>query len=156
MVNICKCNSANNNPIRIGTYRITGYFKMDFLFNISTYDQIKSLWTNAQRETIKLEFKSEISSTNDEIAKDISSFANAEGGIIIYGIKEDTGRAVYSEGILIQKGRINSDRIQHIVSSSISPPLEVRILSIDVLDEDGNPILNKEFIIIRIPKSNLD
>ena len=124
-----------------------------YLFNISTYEQIKSLWLNGQGETHNLEFKEEISKKSSEIAKDISSFANASGGIIIYGIKEDNGKAVRSDGVIIKN---NSERIQQIVSSSIEPPLEIQISSVKVLDDDNNLIEDREFFIIRIPKTMIN
>ncbi len=121
------------------------------LFDISTYDDIKSLWENRIRETIALDYKREISQKADEISKDISSFANSEGGVIIYGIAEDkAGLPVYSEGVISNK---NSERIQQIISSSISPLLDVKIDVIDVFDKNNALINGKEFLVVKIPKS---
>ncbi len=40
-------------------------------------------------EDLHLEYKREIGSNSGEIAKDLSAFANSDGGYIIYGIEED-------------------------------------------------------------------
>ena len=100
------------------------------LFAISEFQDLESLWTNNQIETPNLEYKSQISP--GEVAKDISSFANAEGGIVIYGIEEDQGRAQQSTGI--DRGQ-NSERIQQIVSSSTAPEVP---MTIDVIDSTGD------------------
>ena len=86
------------------------------LFAVSEYLDVESLWSNNQIETLNLEYKRQIST--NEVAKDVSSFANAEGGVIVYGMDEDQGRAKQSSGI--DKGQ-NSERIQQIVSSSTAP-----------------------------------
>src|SRR3972149_3451268 len=114
------------------------------LFAISKYQEIESLWTHSQIETLNLEYKSQISP--NEVAKDVSSLANAEGGIIIYGIEEDLGRAIQSSGIV--KGQ-NSERIQQIVSSSTAPEVP---MTIDVIDNTTDT--TKEFLVVKIPKSS--
>ncbi len=113
------------------------------LFAISKLQELESLWNNNQIETLNLEYKSQICPS--EVAKDISSFANAEGGIIIYGIEEDLGRAKQSTGI--DKG-LNSEKIQQIVSSSTAPEVP---MTIDVIDNTGYN--SKEFLVVKIPKS---
>ena len=121
---------------------------------IKTFHDIKALWNNNVRETINLEFKTELDSNSNEIAKDISAMSNAEGGIIIYGIKEDkNGAASHSSGgIEINK---QDERIQQIVNSSIFPELQVKIEVISTQDNLGNVMPNRGFIIVRIPKSEL-
>jgi len=119
------------------------------IFTISLYEDISSLWQNNQNETLNLEFKSEVSSDSKEIAKDVSSFANAEGGIIIYGISEDNGKAVEGDGIDIGQ---NSERIQQIISSSTSPNVPLEIVQIDVPPTE-NSNSRREFLVVKIPKS---
>jgi len=46
------------------------------IFTISKYEDLESFWTNNRIETLNLEYKSQIST--NEVAKDISSFANSE------------------------------------------------------------------------------
>jgi len=115
------------------------------IFTISKYENLESLWTNNQIETLNLEYKSQITTNAKEVAKDISSFANSEGGIIIYGIEEDEGRATESSGI--DKGQ-NSEKIQQIISTHTAPEVP---MTIDVIDNDNNT--SKEFLVVKIPKS---
>ena len=119
---------------------------MNGIFSILTYSDVQSLWKNSQNETLNLEFKKEMSSDSKEIAKDISSFANAEGGIIIYGIEENNGKAIKSNGIAVDQ---NSERIQQIISSSTSPAVPIDIISISSEEKTSE----KEFVIVKIPKS---
>lgn len=113
------------------------------IFTISKYEDLESFWTNNRIETLNLEYKSQIST--NEVAKDISSFANSEGGIIIYGIEEDQGRAAQSSGM--DKGQ-NSEKIQQIVSSSTAPEVP---MTIEVINNDDDT--SKEFLVVKIPKS---
>lgn len=115
------------------------------LFEISSFQGIESLWNNNQMETLNLEFKQTITSRSEEVAKDISSFANAEGGVIIYGVSETDGRAIKSTGIKTGK---NSERIQQIVSSSTAPEVP---MTIDVIVSPADP--TSEFLVVKIPKS---
>lgn len=119
------------------------------IFAISTYDDIADLWKSHQNETLNLEFKKDISTDSKEIAKDISSFANAEGGVIVYGINEENGKAVKSNGIPIGQ---NSERIQQIISSSTSPTVPIEIMNISATRK-GNSKPKQEFLVVKIPKS---
>ena len=62
---------------------------MDKIENI---DDIRSLIALGIEECTTLEYKSGIDTSNNhwksEMAKDVSAMANANGGIIIYGVKE--------------------------------------------------------------------
>ena len=51
-------------------------------------EYIQLLIDNKIKESINLDYKTELGKINDEIAKDISAFANTSGGRIIYGIEE--------------------------------------------------------------------
>ena len=50
---------------------------------------LENLIKNGIEEDQHLDYKSKIDKNNAEIAKDISSFANSDGGNIIYGIVEE-------------------------------------------------------------------
>jgi hypothetical protein len=114
------------------------------LYAISSYAEIEFLWKNNRPETMSLEFKKVIDA--EEVAKDVSSFANADGGIIIYGVEESKGRAVKSDGIVSGQ---NSERIQQIVTSSTAPGVPMTIETI------SNPRdVTKEFVVVKIPGSS--
>jgi len=117
-----------------------------------TYEDIAKLWEFNTRETQELEFKSEISTDNKEISKDISSFANTSGGYLIYGIKEESSVAIDSEGISLDK---QEERINSVIETTIKPFLRVNIIIINSKDKNGQSIPNQGFIIIYIPISPL-
>lgn len=113
------------------------------LFAISKFEDVEFLWKNNRPETLNLEFKGLIDA--NEVAKDVSSFANGEGGVIIYGVEESKGRAIQSNGIPIRQ---NSEQVQQIISSSTGPQIPMTI------EQIANPNdATKEFLIVKIPKS---
>ena len=52
-----------------------------------TLTDIQSLIQNRIEEGNTLEYKQELGSDNNEIAKDVSAFANTQGGTVIYGVQ---------------------------------------------------------------------
>lgn|SRR5262249_2648116 len=59
-----------------------------------TEDDLRGLITNRVRESVAIEFKRQMFDRRDpnariEMLRDISSIANAEGGVLIIGIEED-------------------------------------------------------------------
>ncbi|MFZ5754206.1 MAG: helix-turn-helix domain-containing protein [Bacillota bacterium] len=95
-----------------------------------TYKDIEKIVSSNTTEYKNLEFKSLgalVPEAKDEISKDVSSFANSAGGIIIYGIKEvkegPTIRLELEEG-LDPNGPINKEWLENIIVSRISPRIE--------------------------------
>jgi hypothetical protein len=85
----------------------------------------------------------------DEILKDVSAFANSEGGMLIYGIKEDKQNHTFSIDIGIETSTINwPEWVGQIIDSGISPQIsEIKINSIKL--DSGNFAY-----AIEIPKSS--
>ncbi|MEW5820527.1 MAG: ATP-binding protein [Cyanobacteriota bacterium] len=85
-----------------------------------------------------------------EFAKDISAFANATGGVIIFGIEETydeiTGqRSIKSFGRGISKFDFNRDQLIQIANSAIVPT--IRGLDVKCFD---HPQRNNEYIVVAI------
>ncbi len=64
-----------------------------------TERDILSLITDAVQESISLEYKSAASldrtdAKKKEVSKDVSAFANSAGGVLVYGVQEDTNKRV--------------------------------------------------------------
>ena len=59
---------------------------------ITSIENVNALIAAGVEESTTLEYKSDINTTSDkwkgEMAKDVSAMANANGGTIIYGVKE--------------------------------------------------------------------
>ena len=118
---------------------------------------IESLISNKTTETKTLEYKEELFKSSDgdikEFLADVSSFANASGGDIIYGIKEErdkkgkkTGRPESAIGIANTTGDEAKLRLENTIRDGLTPRVKVQIKSID-----GFP--HGPVIILRIPQS---
>lgn len=114
------------------------------MIHISSLSDANALVDGGIKESINLEYKSELTQANKELAKDVSSFGNSEGGVIVYGMEEDNELPKGITGI-DKKG--NRERIEQVINSQISPHLDIRLSSFDLASGD------KEIIIVKIPKS---
>ncbi|KKN61193.1 hypothetical protein LCGC14_0524340 [marine sediment metagenome] len=97
-------------------------------FDEVNQDFLESLINNGIEENIHLEYKEQLGS-NAEIAKDISSFANSDGGNIIYGMQEVNNKPTEIKPMSQLKLR---EKLDQITRNGIDPSLDVRILPIDV------------------------
>ena len=119
---------------------------LEKLYNLSNKDEyfLQKLVDDQIEESSNLEYKRELSSDNKEIAKDISSFANANGGIIIYGIEEEDHKPM--KLYPLQTGL--KEKIESIIISNTSPKLSVKIVPIDCTKPTGG-----QYYVIYILKS---
>lgn len=97
-----------------------------FFESLTTIDHVRSLIDNSERESDNLDYKKATqpfgNSEKDDIAKDVSSFANSGGGIIIYGVTTDPSdktRPVAIEAI----HPANIESFDRVVNSKIQPPV---------------------------------
>ncbi|GAJ09574.1 unnamed protein product, partial [marine sediment metagenome] len=103
-------------------------------------------------ESLNLEFKSADSlkksdSSKKEISKDISSFANSDGGIIIYGIKELDHKA---DSIDFVNGReITKEWLENVIDTNIRRRISDLMIYPIRYDND----LEKTVYLIKIPVS---
>ena len=118
-----------------------------------TEEDLQSLIDNSVLESKTIEYKQSLPGNSDsdkkEFLADISSFANASGGDLIYGILEDrnTGIPKRLEGLAID----NVDREILRLDSMIRDGIEPRIIGIAI--EPVNLSNSKIALIFRIPKS---
>lgn len=126
---------------------------MDF-FDLSEYTatDIQGLIDNCVEESIHLDFKESRSldksdKKKDEISKDVSAFANSDGGIIVYGITEENHCAwalSFIDGEVYTK-----EWLEQVINSKISERIEgVQIIPIR-FDSD----LKKTVYVVKIPRS---
>ncbi len=127
-------------------------------FDAITKTDIDALVTNAASEGRSTEYKAMLPEGADEDTReflaDISSFANAGGGDLIYGIREQrddkgkpSGVPEAAEGL----AGINVDMEINRLESKIRDGIDPRIPTIRVKPIDGFP--SGPVIIFRIPKS---
>ena len=109
---------------------------------------IEQLRSNKICESDILDYKEQLLKDED-LLKHVSSFANTQGGYLIFGVKE-TGKGGYPEEILgIDRSQVNKERMEQVILSNIQPRLGVKIQPIDHQDP------SKVFIVIQIPNSYL-
>lgn len=95
---------------------------------ISSIKDVNALIAAGVEECTTLEYKSDINTTCDkwkgEMAKDVSAMANANGGIIIYGVKEfdeEDKRHIPSHITPLDTTKISKETIAQVIASNISP-----------------------------------
>jgi hypothetical protein len=102
-----------------------------------------------QSETIRLEFKNskifnekKLDRTRDALSKEVSAFANSEGGTIVIGIEEERiGKSRVAKGFDegVDRKIFYPERVQQLVESNISPSLVgIRIKVINISNKVGN------------------
>ncbi len=115
-----------------------------------TISDIDSLIANKTQESFNLEFKSaralkDLSKSSTEFTKDISSFANSAGGIIIYGIEEDDH--VAQSKSYIDGSQITKEFLENLIHGNIHRRLDLKIYPI------VDPDIDKTIYLIKIPES---
>lgn len=114
---------------------------------------IENIIKNNLEESINIEFKSsgalsKQESVKKEISKDVSAFANSDGGIIIYGIEEN--KHVASKLSFIDGNIFTKEWIENIIISTIQPKIDnFKIIPIRFEDD-----IKKSVYVLKIPKSN--
>ena len=127
-------------------------------FDAITKADIDALVTNAVAERRTIEYKEQLPGSTDEEKReflaDVSSFANAGGGDIIYGIsdqRDEKGRATgvpeKADGLAGLNTDAEKRRLEEIIRSGLDP----RIPGIRIGHYDG--FSSGPVILIRVPKS---
>lgn len=113
-------------------------------------EDIESLIQRQVREKRTIEYKQILPNDSDEQKReflaDVSSFANAAGGDLLYGISEDDGIPKEIVGI---QGGLDAEvlRLENMIRTSVSP----RIPAVHIKPVEGFP--NGGIILIRVGKS---
>jgi hypothetical protein len=129
---------------------------MTDFFNKSFYEfsDIESLILNGIEESLHLEYKEagalgSSEHQKKEISKDISAFANSDGGMIIYGVKEEGH--LPTEITFIDGEKFSKEWFENIIFGNINPKIpELEIHPIRKVKE-GNDLV----FLVKIPASNL-
>ncbi|MBG0787929.1 MAG: ATP-binding protein [Anaerolineaceae bacterium] len=115
----------------------------------TSISEINLLIDNQIQENIHLDYKSSAAIDRkkvDEISKDVSAFANSDGGVIIYGVIE---KDYYPEAIDmgVEHSKYNREWIEQIINSNIAP-------RVDGIDIKQIPIDEfRSLYVLNIPKS---
>ena len=124
-----------------------------------TADDIVSFISQSIEENLNLDYKSIPQKIDfDELAKDVSAFANSEGGLLILGISEKTETdqktkktfRIYPERITWGKPSLTKEMIeQHLVGKIHHPIEHLRIVPIRKSEQEPEVIF-----LIDVPHSN--
>lgn len=127
------------------------------MMKFSTIEDLQSLIDNEIEESTELEYKSSFGIDKEnkkwkiELAKDVSAMANANGGTIIYGIRQkagESGHAIPNELLPIQYTEMSKDKLSQLLSSNIQPLIDdIEIIVIPKDNKSG-------FFVVQIPQSN--
>lgn len=113
-------------------------------------DAIKDLIRNQVEESLHLEYKLSTALVNNErnkneLSKDVSAFANSDGGTIIYGVIEEDHKPKRIDEGIDAKGK--KEWIEQVINSRIEPRIpDVRITPISLRESPG-----KTLFVIEIP-----
>lgn len=117
-----------------------------------SYDDIQSLIDNEVEESIHLDFKEARSldksdGKKKEIAKDVSAFANSDGGVIIYGIEEQNHKA--KSITFINGNELTKEWLEQVINSSI----QRRINDLKIFVIRHNNDISETIYLVKIPRS---
>lgn len=118
-----------------------------------TESDILDLINTQAEESVHLDFKASgaLEKTDEkrtELAKDVSAFANSDGGIIIYGINENNH--VASSLSFVDGNIFTKEWIERIINNGI----QKRIHGIEIFPIRFDGDINKTVYVIRIPRSS--
>lgn len=112
-------------------------------------DDLKNYIKLEITENIHLDYKASpamAKKKRDEICKDVSSFANSDGGLLIYGIlEENTLPTTLDDGV--ENSSISREWIEQVINTNISPNIP-NIEIIEIKNGETN-----SYFVIKIPKS---
>jgi len=120
--------------------------------DIFTEKDILDLIENEIEESIYLDFKAgdalgRSDGKRKEISKDVSAFANSDGGIIIYGLNEKNHKAHSLS--FIDGNEFTKEWLEQIISSSI----QRKISDLNIIPVRFENNIEKTVYIVKIPKS---
>jgi hypothetical protein len=115
----------------------------------ASIDELQRMVDDRVQESIHLDYKaSQACDPNrpTEIAKDISSFANSDGGVVIYGVEEekDTGFPLRVDGGVDPK--VPKERLENIITDHVTPRVDCEIIPLPLAG-------GRAVFVVRIGKS---
>lgn len=112
-------------------------------------DDLNALINNEVQESINLDYKDSRALSKkkrNEIAKDVSAFANSDGGVIIYGISEEHHLPTkIDEGV--DHNTFTREWLEEVITSNINPTVdELKIKQIPLSSETS-------VFVVQVPRS---
>ncbi|MFZ1321323.1 MAG: RNA-binding domain-containing protein [Ignavibacteria bacterium] len=117
--------------------------------NNITYKDINDLlYSKQEREGQRLDYKREFHTNSKEFAKDVTAFANSNGGYIIYGIDEKQ-KIVIGITDNVGNGKIE-DWISNVLNTNISKSIDYEVKFININEENEPQFV----VVLYIKESN--
>ncbi|MCB2189279.1 MAG: ATP-binding protein [Deltaproteobacteria bacterium] len=114
-----------------------------------TKQDLEDLIRDGYRENLEVEYKSQAYGDDKrgktELLKDVTAFANSQGGLLIVGIEEKHGKPFFLNGIE------NADRFKDKTRDIINSSIRERIQNVTIKLVEVGPA--KHVVIIRVPRS---
>lgn len=115
-----------------------------------TADFLRQLCVDRCPESGSLDFKRALPSSSDqdkqELLKDVSAFANTDGGDLVYGIKDKDGKAEVATPITDESADAAKRRLSQILDAGLEPRVQgIRFRDVEI--DDGY------VLIVRVPAS---
>ena len=124
----------------------------DYLQHTFNQTDIDNYISSQAEETINLDFKRGDALRIDdkiknEIAKDVSAFANSDGGIIVYGIEEKNFKA--TNFVFVNGNEVKKEWLEQVINSRIHRKIDGVI--IDPIRYDNK--IEHTIFVVKIPRS---
>lgn len=118
-----------------------------------TQADIQSLIDNNVEESVHLDFKAapaldKNERKKEEISKDVSSFANSDGGIIVYGISENKEHCADAFSF-VDGNEFTKEWLEQVINSKINQ----RIEGIEIIPVRFDNSIVKTVFVVKIPRS---
>lgn len=124
------------------------------IFDLAAFNEadIQGIVNSKMEESIYLEFKASgalatTDSKKDEIAKDVSAFANSDGGLLIYGITEQNHRAASFS--FIDGDQYPKEWLENVIISRIRQ----RINGLQIFPVRFGGDISRTIYVVKIPRS---
>jgi hypothetical protein len=121
-------------------------------------EKIQALLTDQVEENIHLDYKaadalSLTEGKKNDIAKDVSAFANSDGGVVIYGVREFTGEKEHLPERLdpVNRQQVAKETLEQIINQRISPRIHGLLIH-PIVVSDATP--DDVLYVVEIPKGN--
>ncbi len=122
-----------------------------------TYGDLEAFVEAADSEHLNFDFKAmgaldQTQGKKKEAAKDASAFANAAGGIIVYGVAEQSEGTYSIQQGYEATGKIRKEWLQAVLDQNIAPPITgLEVFSVEMPDSG-----ERFALLVQIPRAEIE
>ena len=114
-----------------------------------THEDVCALCRAQEQESVILEYKQRFSSDNPgkQIARLVAAFANTQGGVIVWGVEEESDRKPRVEQPGVDLGRDPASTVRNACARLVNPPINVEISGYLTDSSDTK----RGFLVVKVP-----